>query len=127
MPNWTRDQLMIHDAKTGKKSTVNKSWVESKASEREKDLHIAIILECRRMGFAFVHSRMDRATTQSKGVPDFIIALPEGKTIWIECKSKSGKKSPEQMAFDYHLRKLEHRSYEVRSLDDFTSILRDMQ
>lgn len=65
---------------------------------KESDLHQDIIDLCRRRGWFYVRSRMDRRTTQAIGVPDFIIAADDGKTIWIECKAKGNKASNEQLA-----------------------------
>lgn len=65
---------------------------------KESDLHQDIIDLCKRRGWFYVRSRMDRRTTQAIGVPDFIVAADGGKTIWIECKAKGNKPSSEQLA-----------------------------
>lgn len=65
---------------------------------KESDLHQDIIDLCKRRGWFYVRSRMDRRTTQAVGVPDFIIAADGGKTIWIEAKAKGNKPSSEQLA-----------------------------
>ena len=120
----TQEEVYKYNARRkASNSAIPKLEVESKSIEREKYLHDSIIVECRRMGWAFVHSRMDRATTQAKGVPDFIIALPEGRTLWIECKSKIGKQSSEQQAFAYHIESLGHEYYEVRDFGDFLGVV----
>lgn len=65
---------------------------------REGDLHDDIIRLCKARSWFYVHSRMDKRTTQACGVPDFIIAMDDGKTAWIECKAKGNKPSNEQLA-----------------------------
>lgn len=65
---------------------------------KESDLHQDIIDLCKRRGWFYVRSRMDRRSTQAPGVPDFIVAADDGKTIWIECKAKGNKPSNEQLA-----------------------------
>lgn len=64
----------------------------------ESDLHDEIIQLCKRRGWFYVHSRMDKRTTQAVGVPDFIIAADGGRTFWIECKAKGNKPTNEQLA-----------------------------
>jgi len=80
----------------------------SEPVEKESDLHDDIIGLCRANGWYYVHSRMDRATTQAKGVSDFVIALDDGLTVWIEAKAKRGKVTTEQLATISHLKKLGH-------------------
>lgn len=68
------------------------------AVEVESELHQEIIDLCKRRGWFYVRSRMDKRTTQAIGVPDFIIAADDGKTIWIEAKAKGNKPTTEQLA-----------------------------
>lgn len=41
----------------------------------ERDLHVLVENILRQRSIEFIHSRMDRKTTQKKGVPDFIFAV----------------------------------------------------
>lgn len=90
----------------------------------EADLHDKIEDELKRRGWYYVHSRMDMATTTALGVPDFIVAMPQGKTIWLEVKSKTGKMKREQLAAQMMLELHGHRHAVVRSFTDFLNLLR---
>lgn len=67
----------------------------------EKDLHRQIRQLLDAKGIVYFESRMDRPTTQRKGVPDFIFAVWRRCEAWIypvawECKIGKGKLSSEQ-------------------------------
>ena len=87
--------------------------------EREADLHNSIIAHCRANRWYFVHSRTDKSTTQAKGVADFILFLPKGRVVCIECKRKGGKLSPEQNIVRHVLRALEHDYFVVFDFAQF--------
>jgi len=89
----------------------------------EAELHDAILAECRRRGLKVVHSRMDRASTVSVGAPDFVVALPFGRTLWVECKSAKGKLRHDQAAWIATLKSLGHEAHVVRSLDQFLTLI----
>ena len=96
----------------------------SDAVNREADLHAEIEAWLKLRRWYYVHSRTDRATTQQKGVPDFIIAKPEkglekAETVWIEVKRKGGKLTPEQTVTKHVLTALGHRFAVVYSFDEF--------
>jgi len=82
-------------------------------------LHLLIEDELKRRRWYYVHSRTDRATTQQAGVPDFIIATPNGKTLWIEAKRKGGKLSVEQNVTRHILLAMGHHFAVVFSMEDF--------
>lgn len=95
----------------------------------EAELHIEIIAELKRRGSYFVHSRMDRATTQAKGVPDFIIAIPgkldvPPRTLWIEAKGRKTKITPEQAGALAWLDRDGHETAVVRSLAEFLEAIK---
>jgi hypothetical protein len=54
--------------------------------------------------------RLDKRATGKPGTPDFIVALPGGKTHWIEFKSPTGSLSPAQSATLKNLAILDHRT-----------------
>ena len=89
------------------------------AADRERDIHDAIEYELNRRRWYYVHSRTDKPTTQRAGVPDFIIALPDGNSLWVEVKKKGGKLSAEQNITRHILLSLGHRFALVFSMDDF--------
>lgn len=61
----------------------------------EKELHELFMGWCRRNFVYFVHSRMDKKTTQKKGVPDFIL-LANGRSCAIEFKVHGNRLSDAQ-------------------------------
>jgi len=109
------------------KCSPNESAITSDAVEVESDLHDQIIGECRRRGWPFVHSRMDKATGQAAGIPDFVIAtnLPiiELRTLWVECKSVKGKQSPAQRGFQMMLEMNAHSYHLICSFSEFLKLI----
>lgn len=104
--------------------------IKSDAVELEAGLHDAIESECKRRAWPFVHSRMDKATGQARGVPDFVIAtnLWNGlnrKVLWVECKSRTGKQSPDQMGFQMMLEKNGHDYHLIRSFTEFLKLINE--
>lgn len=96
--------------------------------EREADLHDQIERELKRRSWYYVHSRMDRATTQRKGVVDFIIAVPgkldvAPRTLWLEAKGKRTKITPEQIGALAWLDRDGHETAIVRSLPEFLAVI----
>lgn len=89
----------------------------------ESDLHDDILTYCRERGWVAVHSRMDKPSTTAKGVADFIIFADRGRTFAIECKSRSGKRTVDQIGFMMQLNKLGHACYLVKSMDEFRKIV----
>ena len=90
---------------------------------KEAELHRLILDECARRRFYVVHSRCDRSTTQQKGVPDMLVAMPDGKTLWIEVKVGKNKLTAEQNVTRHVLAALDHKFYVVRSLNEFLTII----
>lgn len=90
----------------------------------ESDLHDKIAAECKRRGWLAVHSRMDKRATNQIGTPDFIIARPGGRILWIEAKSKGRKLTPEQAATIHWLKNLGHDAHAVWSFEQFIEIVR---
>ena len=95
--------------------------------EKESDLHDDIIRFCRAHGLYYVHSRMDRATTQAKGVSDFVIAVEGGLTVWIEAKSKRGKVTTEQLATIAFLKRLGHAAAICYNMADVIDLISTAQ
>lgn len=91
----------------------------TKAEMREAELHRMIIDYCQARGWPRVYSRMDVPHTSGIGTPDFVIAMPDAKTLWIEAKVGGGRVRPEQAAWIASLRILGHRARVVWSFEDF--------
>jgi hypothetical protein len=62
--------------------------------------------------------RLDKRATGKPGTPDFIVALPEGKTLWIEFKSADGVLSVPQAATFKNLARLGYRTSICHSGDE---------
>lgn len=91
----------------------------------EAPLQDQIEAECRRRGWPFVRTRMDRKTTFTmEGIPDFVIAADGGKTLWVECKRKNAKQTVEQRGFQMMLERIGHGYHLVRSFSEFLDALR---
>ena len=98
-------------------------WAVIDEVGRESDLHDDIVSELIRRRWYFVRSRMDRPTTQQKGVPDFICAAPDGRTFWIECKAKGNKLSKAQTISRHCLLALGHKWAVVYSFQEFITAI----
>lgn len=88
----------------------------------EADLHNQIIAECRRLGWLWIHARMDKASHMTVGAPDFMILAEGGRVLLVECKRRDGKLRPEQLAFKAWAAKLGHTVHVVRSLEEFCAV-----
>ena len=102
----------------------------SEPVDREGDLHDQIEAELKLRRWYYVHSRMDKASTQSAGVPDFIIAAPPSiftsdypRTFWVECKKRGGKLNAEQTVTKHILLALGHQYHTVYSFEEFLNIV----
>lgn len=89
------------------------------AAKRESDLHDEILAYCRARRWPVVHSRMDVPQTAGIGTPDFVVALPAGRTVWVEAKAKGGKLRTEQLAWLTALRAVGHSATVVYSFGEF--------
>lgn len=89
----------------------------------ESELHEQITKLLRSEGVhGIIHSRMDKPTTQDRGVPDFIFAL-DGIPIALEAKAKGKKPTVEQQGYLIALRLDGWLTGVVRSLADVVAIL----
>ena len=85
----------------------------------ESKLHEKIEQELIRRRWYYVHSRMDKKSTQAKGIVDFVIAAPNGVTYWCEIKRKGGKLSLEQNISRHILVGLNHKHETIFSFEQF--------
>ena len=93
-------------------------------SGKESELHKLIEAELKKRRWYYVHSRMDKASTQQAGVPDFVIAASDGITIWIEAKKKGNKLSKEQTITRHCLLALGHHYATVYCFADYEAALK---
>ena len=129
----TIQEVVAHNARVaaGKLSKLSGAAGGNKAESKpvdclnlaapEREIHEQIAAELVLRRWYFVHSQFGKPTTQNAGVPDFIIAAPEGITLWVEVKKKGGKLSEEQNVTRHVLLALDHYFLVVYSLDDFLS------
>lgn len=89
----------------------------------EAELHENIRKACLDRGWIPLHSRMDAATGRLKGEPDFIILATFPTCYLIECKTKMGKLSPDQVAFAHWASRLGWTVHVVRSLKEFQGVI----
>lgn len=98
MPRWSETDLRLYEQTRNMKSPTFMQESNAKADAKaEKELHRQIEQFLRMKGVrAIVHSRMDRKTSQAKGVPDFLFCV-SGHPMAVECKVGDNKLTPEQM------------------------------
>lgn len=118
---WTEDQLRAYEMRN---APIVRQAMPDDAVSLESPLQEKIEEECRRRRWPFVRSRMDKATVFTfPGVPDFVIAADGGRVLWIECKSKTGKQTTDQIGFQMMLNRCGHLYYLIRSFQEFLGIL----
>jgi hypothetical protein len=66
---------------------------------------------------------MAHRTHRTLSEPDFIILASNGRTFFIEAKSKIGKLTPGQLGVKLLAEKLGHAIHTVRSFDQFIAII----
>jgi hypothetical protein len=90
---------------------------------KESELHADIVDECKRRGWIAFHGSMAHQTFRTLGEPDFVILSDDGRVLLVECKTATGKLSPEQIAIHAWAAKLGHQVLVVRSMADFYAAL----
>jgi hypothetical protein len=88
----------------------------------ESQLHSAILSHCKCSGWIAFHGAMNKPTARQLGEPDFIILADNGKTWFIEAKTRLGKMRPEQQGILRWAANLGHTIHVVRSLKEFLEI-----
>ena len=89
----------------------------------ELALHREILKECQRRGWAYVYHNPTKPTGATLGTPDFIIYADKGRVFNIECKTRTGKLSKEQINFRDKLIGLGHHFEVVRSMKRFMEVV----
>jgi hypothetical protein len=121
----------MEDGSYAKLSMIQTGLVRGKpkataTNEREADIHRRILAYCRGLGWVVHHSRMDVPATCGVGSPDFVVALPGDRTLWVEVKTAKGKVRPEQAAWIRRLQNLGHKAGVVRSLQEFVEMAKEV-
>ena len=91
--------------------------------EREKGLHEFIFSDARSRGWIVLHGAMSERTARTPGEFDFILIASGGRTFFLECKTRKGKLSPQQLAMKVHAEMLGHKPAVVRSVAEYLSIV----
>ncbi len=86
------------------------------AAGTESKLQSDIAADLRNRRWIYFQSRTDKATTTQKGTPDFIVFPTHREAFMVECKTRTGKLSPEQQAVQFVANLSGHKYVVVRSL-----------
>lgn len=91
------------------------------AVSQEMDLHDGIMRHCDQQWprWKYIRHRPDRPSGIQLGAQDFTCFLPDGRVLCIECKSKTGKLSDDQLIWRAEMAQLGHTVHEVRSMEHF--------
>ena len=104
---WTQEEYLNHQVKL---KNLNEDDKSDEGKEHELDAKIAKFIK--EHGYYGFHDRS--RSVNVKGILDWMIALPNGRVIFIENKSKHGRLSEEQKQSFIKLMALKHEVYECR-------------
>jgi hypothetical protein len=90
---------------------------------RESRLHDDILDACRLRGYIANHGSTAHRTHRTLGEPDFIVLLPGGRTLLVECKRPGGKLSLAQQGYRSWAAKLGHTVHVATNLREFEALL----
>lgn len=99
--------------------------VPEDATLKELPLHDEIIAFCYQQHprWKYIHANPTAKSTIAKGCQDFTLFLPGGVTLCIECKSKTGKLKPDQLAWKLQMEMLGHTVHVIQSMSDFLKLV----
>jgi hypothetical protein len=86
-------------------------------------LHVPIIRDLRARGWVYDYNDPTRPTGATRGAPDFKVWAEKGRFFVVECKTKTGKLSKDQIKFKDAIQALGHRYYLARSMSDWRKIV----
>ena len=92
--------------------------------EPEKEIHRKIAKWCKDYAMQSFHGAMHKRSGRTPGEPDFIIQLPDGKTLYVEVKTLKGKLSIEQECVIAHAWQLGHKIHVVRKFEEFHDLVK---
>ncbi len=126
--NFTVTQALIHNERVAKRlvSGEQVSQFDAIADGEEDQLHAEIIKFCQREGWLYFHGSMAHKAMRNPGEPDFHIytnlSTPP-RVLMVECKTKNGKLSTEQLGVQLMAKILHQEYHVVRSMAEFESII----
>lgn len=102
--------------------------------EEERDeigrggIHDKIIEYCEKQWpkWMYIRHRTDKKSGIQQGAPDFVIALPNGMTLWLECKAKGKKLTNHQLGWKVMLDQLQQKYALVHSFEEFQSVCKTL-
>ncbi len=84
-----------------------------------QELHKPIIRWLQERNWPYQYSDPSKRTRSTVGWPDFSIVCPNGKLLFVECKSKNGTLTKEQSAIRARAAELGHYIWVVYSMEEF--------
>ena len=118
----TPDQYAEMRARLGMDRQPAQAETVSTVTLEVAQLHIPIMSWCDHNRVPYIHSRTDKASTTAKGTPDFALFL-RGKAILVECKTRTGKLTPEQLAWKVVAELQGFTVHIVRDWDSFLALV----
>lgn len=90
---------------------------------RESTLESRLVREVERIG-----GKAPKWTSPgNRGVPDRLVILPGGRTVFVEMKAPGKPLEPLQEKWARTLRKLGHEVYKIDSLDDIDQFIQEVR
>jgi len=118
---WTPEQLSDYLARRGQTETPELLAAGPADDGPEWQLQDQVESWCKQNGFYVFHDRSRRKNV--RGTPDLIIAMPKGRTLWVELKTKTGRLAPEQRRVGELLRACGHQWATIKSFDQFLRLV----
>lgn len=94
--------------------------------QNEKDLHERILEYCRVHSWLVFHGSMAHRAMRTLGEPDFLVLCPGGKLFMIECKTRKGKLSTEQLGVMAWAQRLGHTIHLIRTYTGFLDLVNEL-
>ena len=116
----TAEQAAAHQAKH---SPQTRPVLSSGIPESERDLQNEIIKCCQSNQWPIFRGSMAHRTFRNVGEPDFHVIIPWNQHLMIECKSRKGKLTTEQLGVKMQLEMVGCPVHVVRSLSEFLELV----
>lgn len=116
---WTEADVAAREARL----KAGKEPASGEGCEDESKLHSEIMATCRQRGWIVFHGSMAHRAMRTPGEPDFTILADGGRVFFVECKTKTGKLSREQLGLKHWAENLGHTIHTCRSAADFRKII----